>query len=179
MNRKDLEQIQDFFKSVADWKPMRSRSYDSFFSSNPNVLEQVIVHAAFKNQKNQNTSIVTVAIEHDGSEVRVFISHSGQTVWEKVLDQKEIESLIPGGDFHNWFYFSEVIDSLISFTEPVANELLGSNGNASEWFDTAGLDYQELQDFEANFLQNIQDGKVVCFEEGYNNLTSILYALYE
>lgn len=175
MKQTTAQQIQNLFKS-AEWAPLRSRSYDLPFNLNPNVLEQMIIHAVFRGPQLENAKIVSIVLEHDGYDAGVFIYHSGELVWRKVLSQEEIIKLFPGGDFANWFYFSEVVDELILLTGPVVNELHGSQGAAEDWLDTAGL---ELKEFGDSLLQSMHDGSVVYFEEGDNCLSLLLHSIYE
>lgn len=169
------QQILNIFRSE-DWAPLRSRSYELSLNLNTSVLEQMIIHALFRSPQCENAKIVSIALEHDGNDVGVFIYHSGNLVWQKVLSQVEILKLFPGGNLANWFYFSEVIDELISIVGPVINEMLNTKDASADWYDTAGL---ELEEFADSFQQSIQDGAVVYFEEGDNCLTNILHSVFE
>lgn len=178
MKKIKAKHIQKFIKSAKGKSATRPRTYELPFHLNSYVLDQIIVHAIFKSPEQESINKVKLYVEHDGCDVGIFIYHRGKCVWQRELDQEEIELLVHEGDLDNCFHFSEIINRLISFTGPVVSELLYSEAAFSDWFDT-GFDPETLEEFANTFQESILDGNVVYFEEGDDYFKKFLHSLYE
>lgn len=177
MKKITSQRIKDYLQSAKGRASLRPRSYESF-NLNSYVLEQIIVHAIFKDSSQKSVRKVKLYIEHDGCDVGIFIHYRGKPVWEKLLDQEEIELLVFECDLDENFLFSYVAERLISFTGPVVSELLGSQAASADWLDT-GFDPEGLEEFAKSFQESLQDGNVVYFEEGDDYFKNFLHSLYK